>query len=64
MNGPLLQHADPILKEPLKLMYKTSKDTRDRGGRFIRRNKNITDYDVSKSVYSFFKKPNSKPFMS
>ena len=64
VNGPLLQHADPILKEALKMMYKTSKDTRDRGGRFIRRNKNITDYDVSKSVDSFSKKPNSKPFMS
>ena len=39
------------------------KDLRNREGKFIRRNNNIADFDVSKSVDSFYKKTNSKPFM-
>ena len=64
MNGPLLQHADAVIKAALGEMYKDSKDIKNRGGKFIRRNQNIADYSVSKSVDSFSKKPNSKPFMS
>ena len=64
VNGPLLQHADPLLVEALRDMYKDSKDLRNRGaGRFVRRNNNIEDYQVSKSVDAFKMKPNSKPFM-
>ena len=63
VNGPLLQHADPVIKAALKDMYKDTKDTRNKGGRFVRRNNNIEDYAVSKSVDSFVNKPNSKPFM-
>ena len=63
VNGPLLQHADPVIKAALKDMYKDTKDTRNRGGRFVRRNNNIEDYAVSKSVDSFVNQPNSKPFM-
>ena len=63
VNGPLLQHADSLLKEALKNMYKDTKDVRNRGGRFVRRNENIADYTVSKSVDAFMLKPNLKPFM-
>ena len=63
VNGPLLQHADPILKEALTAMYKDSKDVRNKGGRFVRRGSNITDYAVSKSVDAFTAKPNLKPFI-
>ena len=45
-------------------MYKDSKDMRNRGGKFIMRNNNIAHFDVSKSVDSFSKKPNSKSFMT
>ena len=64
VNGPLLQHSDLILKAALKEMYKDSKDVRNRWGKFIRRNNNIVDYAVSKSVDSLLNMPNSKPFMS
>ena len=64
VNGPLLQHADVVIRAALREMYKDSKDIRNRGGKFIRRNQNIADYSVSKSVDSFSNKPNSKPFMS
>ena len=64
VNGPLLQHADPVIRAALKVMYKDCKDMRNRGGKFIRRNNNVQDYTVSKSVDSFVNKPNSKPFMS
>ena len=64
VNGPLLQHADAVIRAALKVMYKDSKDMRNRGGKFIRRNNNIQDYTVSKSVDAFVNKPNSKPFMS
>ena len=63
VKGPLLQHADAVIKAALGEMYKDSKDLRNRGGKFIRRNQNIADYSVSKSVDSFSSKPNSKPFM-
>ena len=64
VNGPLLQHADSVLKEALGEMYKDSKDVRNRGvGRFVRRNNNIADYSVSKSVDVLKMKPISKPFM-
>ena len=64
VNGPLLQHADPVLKKALKDMYKDAKDIRNRGaGRFVRRNENVADYVVSKSVDALLMKPNSKPFM-
>ena len=33
VNGPLLQHADPILKDGYKEMSKDSKDLRNRGGK-------------------------------
>ena len=35
VNGPVLQHVDPILKETLKEMYKDAEDSRDRMGRFV-----------------------------
>ena len=63
VNGPLLQHADTVLKEALIDMYKGAQDSRDRMGRFVRRNEKIEDYCVSKSVDAFTKKPKSKPFM-
>ena len=44
-------------------MYKGAKDSRDKMGKFIRRNNNIEDYSVSKAVDTFAKKPKSKPFM-
>ena len=49
--GPHLPHINLILKDALNLMYKTSKDTRDRGGRFIRRNNNTGVYTVYCSCY-------------
>ena len=64
VNGPLLQHADPVIKAALRSMFKNSKDKRNMGGRFIRRNNNVKDFAVSKSVDSFVNKPNIKPFMS
>ena len=64
VNGPLLQHADPVLIRALRDMYKDAKDLQNRGfGRFVRRNSNIADYTVSKSVDAFKMKPKSKPFM-
>ena len=63
VNGPLIQHADPVLKKALSDMYKDSKDVRNRGGRFIRRNENVADYSVSKSVDAFAARSNLKPFM-
>ena len=64
VNGPLLQHADPVLIRALRDMYKDAKDLQNRGfGRFVRRNNNIADYTVSKSVDAFKMKPKSKPFM-
>ena len=35
INGPVLQHVDPILKETLKEMYTDAEDSRDRIGRFV-----------------------------
>ena len=64
VNGPLLQHADPVIRAALKVMDQDSKDMRNRGGKFVRRNNNIQDYTVSKSVDAFVNKPKSKPFMS
>ena len=64
VNGPLIQHEDVVIRAALREMYKDSKDIRNRGGKFIRRNQNIADYCVSKSVDSFPNKPNTKPFMS
>ena len=64
MNGPLLQHAESVLSMALRDMYKDSKDLHNRGvGRFVRRNNNVADYVVSKSVDAFKMKPKSKPFM-
>ena len=64
VNGPLLQHADSVLIMALRDMYKDAKDLQNRGiGRFVRRNNNIADYVVSKSVDAFKMKPKSKPFM-
>ena len=64
VNGPLLQHADPVIRAALKVMDQDSKDMRNRGGKFVRRNNNIQDYTVSKSVDALVNKPKSKPFMS
>jgi hypothetical protein len=43
------------------MAQKTSKVIRNRGGKFIRRNQNIADYGVSKSVDYFTNKSNTKP---
>ena len=37
VNGPLLQHADPILMEALTAMYKDSKDVRNNGGQICQK---------------------------
>ena len=63
VNGPLLQHADPLLKKAIKEMFKDAKDVNNREGHFVRRNNNIADYSVSKSVDSFVKEKNQKPFI-
>ena len=63
VNGPLLQHADPLLKKAIKEMFKDAKDANNREGHFVRRNNNIADYSVSKSVDSFVKERNQKPFI-
>ena len=63
VNGPLLQHADKLIKKAIKEMFKDVKDVNNRGGHFVRRMDNIADYSVSKSVDSFIKKSNLKPFM-
>ena len=41
VNGPLLQHADPVIKAALRSMFKNSNDKRDMEGMFIRRNNNV-----------------------
>ena len=64
VNGPLLQHADAVIKAALVEMYKDTKDLGNRGGMFVRRGNNIAEYAVSKTVDSFMKKPSLKPFMS
>ena len=51
MNGPLLQHADAVIKAALVEMYKDSKDIRNRRGNLIRRNQNIADYSVQVSGF-------------
>ena len=63
VNGPLLQHADKLIKETIKEMFKDSKNVNNRDGHFVRRMENIADYSVSKSVDSFAKKQKLKPFM-
>ena len=63
VNGPLLQHADPLIREAIKDMFKNTKDINNRGSHFVRRNQNIKDYVVSQSVDSLVKKPKLKPFM-
>ena len=60
----MVQHADPVIKAALRLMFKNSKDKRDMEGRFIRRNNNVKDFVVFKSVDSFVNKPKIEPFMS
>ena len=64
VNGPLLQHADPLIKKAIKEIYKDSKDVNNRDGHFVRRNQNIADYSVSKSVDSFVKQKIQKPFFN
>ena len=64
VNGPLLQHADPLIKKATKEMFKNAKDVNNIDGHFVRRNQNIADYSVSKSIDSFVKQKNQKPFLS
>ena len=63
VNGPLLQHADELINEPFREMFKDAKNVNNRSGHFVRRVDNIADYSVSNSVDSFIKKSNLKPFM-
>ena len=63
VNGPLVQHADSLIKEALKDMFKDAKDVKNRNGHFVRRTQNIADYSVSKSVDSIVKKSKLRPFM-
>ena len=63
VNCHLLQPAEPVIKIALKVLSKDVKDINNRVGRFVRRNQNIADYSVSKSVDTFVKKNNQKPFL-
>ena len=63
VNGPLLQHADPLFKEVITEMFKDTKDINNRGGHFVKRNQNIKDFAVFQLVDSLLKKPKLKPFM-
>ena len=63
VNGPLVQHADSLIKEALKDMFKDAKDVNNRNEHFVRRTQNIADYSVSKSVDSIIKKCKLRPFM-
>ena len=50
VNGPILQHADKLIKEAIKEMFKDAKIVNNRSGHFVRRVDNIADYSVSKRV--------------
>ena len=63
VNGPLLQHADNIIKKSLRSMFSDKKSVFDKGGHFVRRSENIEDYVVSKSVDKFSNVAINVPFM-
>ena len=64
VNGPLLQHADTLIKKAIKDMFKDSKNVNNRAGHFVGRADNVVDFTVSISVDKFVKQVNQKPFLS
>ena len=63
INGPLVQHADEIIKTALKKYWEKSKSLTDRSGHFVRRSENIPDFTVSKVVDKLVAEPPRLPFM-
>ena len=63
INGPLVQHADDIIKSALQRYWEKSKSSTDRSGHFVRRSENISDFAVSKVVDKLVAKPPRLPFM-
>lgn len=63
INGPLVQHADDIIKTALQRYWEKSKSSNDRSGHFVRRSENISDFTVSKVVDKLVAEPPRLPFM-
>lgn len=63
INGPLVQHADDIIKSALQRYWEKSKASTDRSGHFVRRSENIEDFAVSKVVDKLVAEPPRLPFM-
>ena len=63
INGPLLQHADEIIKSALQRYWEKSKRFADRSGHFVRRSEKIVDFAVSKVVDKLVAEPPKLPFM-
>ena len=63
INGPAVVHCDAIVEEAMKTYWSQAKKVEDQGGHWIRRDKDIRSYTVSKSVDSLVNTKPAVPFM-
>ena len=63
INGPEIQHCDPIVAEAMNNYWKNSVMKGNRDGHFVRRSQNIKDWLVSSSVDRLNNRPKLVPFM-
>ena len=63
INGPLIQHADELIKAAMRRYWEKSKAMADRSGHFVRRSEKIDDFVVSKVVDKLVSEPPKLPFL-